>query len=403
LPVFYLNNDSAWFHVGFMEVRHSRLPKRVSGSPLRRRRKQNPMTRRFVPSLKPLVALALVCGVGRYTAPAADFDVSALPPYAQGTTRLHGVVRIHDTELTQHLVHLWEDAFLKLHPLVRYSEYTVPAWFSGLCAGTADLAVTGHEAWRTDLKAFEEIYGYPPLEIMFATGGFDRRKGNTPGAVIFVNRDNPLSGLTVDQLDGILGAERTGGWDGTTWSTAAARGPEKNIRTWGQLGLTGEWADRPIHLFGIDATLSGWSGLIQKVVFHGGDKWNPALQELVRGGAEIPADAQIVESVAADRYALGFSFMRVVEGNPAVKPLALATAGGPFVAPTEVSFHDRTYPLVTAVYFYLNRPPGQPVPPRIKEFLAFVLSREGQQAVVADGMFLPLTPEAAGAELQKLE
>ena len=349
-----------------------------------------------------LVPTVLVCTFLR--AGAENFDLTPLPAYEAATPKVHGVVRIHDTELTQHLVHLWQDGFLKLHPLVRYSEYTVPAWFSGLCAGTADMAVTGHDAWRSDLKAFEGIYGYPPLEIMFATGGFNQRKGNTPGAIIFVNKDNPLTGLTLDQLDGILGAERTGGWVGTKWSTAAARGPEKNIRTWGQLGLTGEWADQPIKLFGIDATLSGWSGLIQKVVFKGGDKWNPALQELVRGGAEVPADAQIVGGVADDRYALGFSFMRVIEQNPKVKPLALAAGpGGSFVPPTRDTFHDRSYPLVTAVYIYLNRPPGQSVPPRLKEFLAFVLSREGQQAVIDDGMFIPLTPEAAREQLAKLE
>ncbi len=197
------------------------------------------MTRRIVPFLKALLALALACTVGRTAAPPEDFDLGTFPPYAPGTTRVHGVVRIHDTELTQHLVHLWEDAFLTVHPLVRYSESTVPTWFSGLCAGTADLAVTGHDAWRTDLKAFEEIYGYPPLEIMFDTGGFDLLKGNTPGAIVFVNRKNPLTSLTLDQLDGILGAERTGGWDGTTWSAAAARGAYKYIRTWCQIGLTG--------------------------------------------------------------------------------------------------------------------------------------------------------------------
>lgn len=351
-----------------------------------------------------LLILPLALAAATAFAAAPDFDLAALPGYAAGGAKIHGVVRIHDTELTQHLVHLWEDGFLKLHPLVRYSEYTVLAWFSGLCVGTADFAVTGHDAWRSDLKAFEGIYGYPPLEIMFATGGFNQRKGNTPGAIVFIHRDNPLAGLTLDQLDGIFGAERTGGWVGTTWSTAAARGPEKNIRTWGQLGLKGEWADQPIHLFGIDATLSGWSGLIQKVVFKGGDKWNPALQELVRGGAETPADTQIVNGVANDRYAIGFSFMRVVEQNPQVKALALAPADGtPFVPPTAESFHDRSYPLVTAVYFYLNRPPGQPVPPRLKQFLAYVLSREGQQAVVDDGMFIPLTAAAARDELKKLE
>lgn len=349
-----------------------------------------------------LIALVLLAVAGG--AQAAEFNLAELPPYVAAVPNVHGVVRVHDTELTQHLVHLWQDRFLKLHPLVRYSEYTVPTWFSGLCAGTADLAVTGHDAWRSDLKAFEGIYGYPPLEIMFATGGFNRRKGNTPGLIIFVHKDNPLAGLTLDQLDGVLGAERTGGWDGTRWTTAVARGAEKNIRTWGQLGLTGEWADRPIHIFGIDATLSGWSGLIQKVVFKGGDKWNPAIQELVRGGAEVPADTQIVAGVAGDRDAIGFSFMRVVEQNPGVKPLALATdAKSPMVTLTEESFHDRSYPLVTAVYFYLNRPPGQPLPPRLKEFLTYVLSREGQQAVADDGMFLPLTAAAARDQLRKLE
>ncbi len=275
---------------------------------------------------------------------AGDFDVSLLPTYASGESKLHGVVRIHDTELT------------------------------------------------------------PPLEIMFATGGFNQRKGNTPGAIVFVHKDNPITGLTLDQLDGIFGAERTGGWKGTVWSTEAARGPEKNIRTWGQLGLTGEWADKPIQIFGIDATLSGWSGLIQKVVFKGGDKWNPAIRELVRGGAETPADTQIVSGVANDRYAIGFSFMRVIELNSNVKPIALAMGvNEPFVPPTNNTFHDRSYPLVTAVYIYLNRPPGKPLSPRLKEFLTYVLSREGQQAVIDDGMFIPLTAEAVQEQLKKIE
>lgn len=357
-----------------------------------------------MPRLPPTLLCATALLLAALPLRAVEFDLAGLPVYHAAAPGQHGVVRLHDTELTQHLVHLWQDHFLKLHPLVRYAEYTVPAWFSGLCAGTTDLAVTGHDAWRSDLKAFESVYGYPPLEIMIATGGFNLRKGNTPGLIVFVHKDNPLAGLSLDQLDGILGAERTGGWVGTTWSTGAARGPEKNLRTWGQLGLTGDWADRPIEIFGIDATLSGWSGLVQKVVFKGGDKWNPAIHELVRGGAEIPADEQIVSGVARDRFAIGFSFMRVVERNPGVKPLALAREpGGPFIAPSNESFFARTYPLVTAVYIYLNRPPGQPVAPRLKEFLTYVLSREGQRDIVEDGMFIPINPSAARAELAKLQ
>ena len=96
------------------------------------------------------------------------------------------------------------------------------------------------------------MYGYPPLEIKYAQGSFNEESGSTPGPVFIVHKSNPLTGLTLDQLDGIYGAERTGGWRGTKWTTDAARGPEKNIRKWGQLGLKGEWSTHAINAYGID-------------------------------------------------------------------------------------------------------------------------------------------------------
>ncbi len=348
-----------------------------------------------------------------------EFDLSGLPPYKwtpseedKLTKHCHGavcegvwgVIRIHGTELTQHLVHLWQDNFLKLHPNIRFGDYFVPSGFSGLTADTADINVMGHTAWRSDLKAFEEVYGYDPLEIMFATGGFNLGKGNSPGVIFFVNKDNPISGLSLKQLDGIFGAERSGGWKGSTWSTDAARSAKDNIRTWGALGLSGEWADKPINIYGIDATLSNWSDLIQRVVFKGGDKWNPAMKEMVRGGSKAPSDVQIVSAVANDKYGIGFNLMRVVEKEPKVKPLAIAAINaGPFVPPTRETMYRRTYPLSNAVYIYINRPPGTPISPRLKEFLVYILSREGQQDVVDDGMYLPLNPEAAREQREKLK
>ncbi|HEX4803333.1 MAG TPA: substrate-binding domain-containing protein [Myxococcaceae bacterium] len=350
---------------------------------------------------------------------AADFDLASLPPYKwepgpeyERGKHCHGavcdgewgVIRIHGTELSQHLLHLWQDEFLKLHPNIRFSDYFVPCGFSGLTAGTADINVMGHSAWRSDLKAFTEVHGYPPLEIMFATGGFNLGKGNTPGVIFFVNKDNPLSGLTLKQLDGIFGAERSGGWNGLTWSTKPARSARENTRTWGQLGLTGEWADQSIRLYGFDATLSNWSDLIQRVVFKGGDKWNPALKEMVRGGSKAPSDVQIVSAVAEDKYAIGFNLMRVVEKEPRVKALAIAASDdGPYVMPTRETMYRRSYPLSNAVYIYINRPPGKPISPRVKEFLAYILSREGQQSVVDDGMYLPLNPETAREQREKLQ
>ena len=345
-----------------------------------------------------------------------DFDLKSLPGYTprevQDPAHCHGavcngtwgVIRISGTELTQHLIHLWEDHFLKRNPNIRFGDYFVPSGFAGLATGTADICVIGHSAWRSDLESFEEVFGYPPLEIMFASGGFDQRKGNAPGVIIFVNRDNPISGLTVKQVDGIFGAERSGGWKGTKWSTDSARGAADDIRTWGQLGLKGEWSGKPIHVYGLDHTLSNWSDLIQRVAFKGGDKWNSGMKEFVRGGTEVPADVQIVSAVAQDRYAIGFDFMRVIEKNPAVKALALSAGDGrPYIPPTKETMYRRTYPLSNAVYIYINRPPGKPISPRLKEFLTYILSRQGQQDVVSDGMFIPLNPETDREQLEKLK
>lgn len=336
---------------------------------------------------------------------AQNDDLSSLPSYKAGNHQL-GVIRIHGSQLSIHLIHLWEEGFLTLHPDIRYRDNILPSWFSGLCAGSEDLAVMGHDAWRPDLLTFQECFGHEPLEILFATGGYDQdRRGNTPGVVIMLNKDNPIAGLTLRQLDGILGAERSGGWIGTHWSTASARSARDNIRTWGELGLSGEWADQPIRIYGTDATQSLWAGTIQKVVFKGGDKWNPAIKELVRGDhVRGNSDVQTVAAVAADRYAIGFGFMKVIKANPGVKVVALAAGdAGPYIAPTLETFRNRAYPLVTGVYIYLDRSPGKPLSPRLKQFLTYVLSREGQQAVADDGMYIPLTAPLAREQLKKLD
>ena len=150
------------------------------------------------------------------------YDLSSLPEYKPASP-LVGMVRIHGSQLSLHLIDAWEEAFLAIHPDIRYRDNILPSWFSGLCLGTEDISVMGHEAWGPDLLAFQETFGYDPFGILFATGGFDQnRRGDTPGVVIMLNRDNPLQSLTLQQLDGIFGAARTGGWEGTHWSTAAA-------------------------------------------------------------------------------------------------------------------------------------------------------------------------------------
>ncbi|MDD3180518.1 MAG: substrate-binding domain-containing protein [Opitutaceae bacterium] len=340
------------------------------------------------------------------------WDLSALPSY-QPEEETQGVIRFHGSQTATNLLTLFEERFRKAyrqhHHNIRFRNnfLSSPVTFSGLCAGTADVGQVGHKAWPMDIRAFREYFGYDPLEIIIASGTYDIG-GSTPSPAFFVNKNNPISRLTLAQLDGIFGSQRTGGWrGGVDWDKSLARGPEKNIRTWGQLGLTGEWADKPIRLYGLDLTLSQWSLLVQEFVFQGGDKWNSALKEIPRGGAvndAASADDTIVAEVAKDPYGIGFIIMRAVQKNPGVKALALARGPeGPYVLPTKETFQNQTYPLLNYLYVYLNRPPGKPLAPRLKEFLKFILSREGQECVAEDAQYLPLTAELAREQLAKLE
>jgi phosphate transport system substrate-binding protein len=342
----------------------------------------------------------------------AQYDLGKLPPYVPSKERIIGMLRIYGTPL-ENLVGRWATAFRGAkHGQIRLNAYLINTSqaFAGLMTGKADVGLMGHRQWHTGLAAFKEKFGYDPLEIRFATGSYDDPEGSTPGLMFVVNKNNPLSGLTMEQLDGIFGAQRSGGWNGAEWTADAARGPEKNLRTWGQLGLTGEWANRPIHPFGSDVTLSNWADLIEREVFKGGTKWNPALFEGPRADISWKAhdktrDAIIIEGVQNDPGAIGFVFQRVINKIHAnVKVLSLArTARGPFVAPSPASFFDGSYPMRNGAYLYLNRAPGQPLSAREKEFVRFVLSRDGQQIVADSRIFIPLNAEQAAAELKKLD
>jgi phosphate transport system substrate-binding protein len=340
----------------------------------------------------------------------ATYDLSGLPPYKPEKMAL-GVVRIYGTPL-ESLVGQWAFGFRAKQGHVRLKAYLINTSqaFAGLLTGQADVGLMGHRTWHASLTGFHQAFGYDPLEIRFATGSYDDPEGSTPGLMFIVHKTNPLSGLTMQQIDGIFGAQRTGGWNGTKWSTAAARGPESNIRTWGQLGLTGEWADKPIHVHGSDVTLSNWADLIEREAFMGGKKWNPALIEGPRADIGLKAhgktrDQEIIEGVQNDPLAVGFMFQRVINSTGSdvrVLPLA-AKAGARYVTPSPQTFFDGSYPMHNGAYLYLNRVPGKPLSTRDKEFVRFVLSREGQQIVAESRIFIPLSPAQAEAELKKLD
>lgn len=333
-----------------------------------------------------------------------------LPEY-HGDHTQKGEIRNYGIEGLVDVLRLWEAGFIKQQRAVVFADTmgSPAAGIGGLYTGVADIAVMGREIWPIETEAFHRVFGYDPLAIVVATGSYDVQ-GKGFSMAIFVNRQNPISGLTLKQLDGIFGEERTGGWRGSGWSKSGARSADGNIRTWGQLGLTGEWADKPIHIYANDLTLNFGSFSIQQKVFQGGDKWNPALNEfpLSEPGAGGPPPARrggdaISDALAGDPYGIGITGMQYGRKSPQVKALALATReGGPYVEPTKENFINRTYPLVESAWVYINRPPGRPVDSRVREFLRYVLSRQGQQDVAQEGSFLPLPGDVVRSQLEKL-
>jgi phosphate transport system substrate-binding protein len=338
-----------------------------------------------------------------YTHP---WDLSGLPDYqpeqiVSGNIREWGSNYPADSDLNK----AWIDAFHKFHPDVKFDVHMNTALESAAALATHVADIAACRAFTfSDEELYERVYNHEPLRITIATGSYDV-PGWSPALAIVVNKDNPLSQLTMKQVDGIFGAARTGGYQGTTWHTEVARPASENIRNWGQLGLTGEWKDKPIHVYGLNMHY-GMANDFEDIVFRGGDKWNENLIEYANysspdGKLVIAAD-QLMKDISNDPYGIGYSGAMFL--TPQTKMLALqAHPGGPFVPNTIETVQNRSYPMLLELYFYLDREPGKPVDPKLKEFLRFILSRQGQEAIVRDGKYLPLTPEAAAAELRKLE
>lgn len=347
---------------------------------------------------------------GKKIAYTKTWDLSGLPKYepkrkVSGTLRMWGSNYITDGYLGGY----WETAFRKYHPDVRFEfrMKTTLAAVPSLVFGVSDIGI-GRKITFSEQEFFERYTDRSPIEIEVATGSYDV-PGWNPGFGVVVHKDNPLAQLTMKQLDGIFGSERAGGWEGTSWRPGRARGPEQNIRAWGQLGLTGEWKDKPIHVYGLTLRYHQATE-ISDMVLAGSDKWNESLKiyanyvstagKLERGmNADLANDRYGIGIIAAPTSNLGGG-----ASEPALKVLPVASAdAGPYVPYTLETVHDRSYPLYDRIYAYADRVPGQPMDPKVLEFLRFVLSREGQAAVMRDGKYLPLTAEVANAQLKRLE
>ncbi|WP_263366272.1 PstS family phosphate ABC transporter substrate-binding protein [Edaphobacter bradus] len=334
------------------------------------------------------------------------FDLSGLPEYqpeqqVSGNIRIWGSNYFQDSNLNDY----WVAGFHKYQPNVTFSFNMLTALESAaaLATGVADMAACRLFTFQ-ETEMYQRVYNKDPLRITIATGSFDV-PGWSPALAVMVNKENPIAKLSLKQLDGIFGAARTGGWEGTTWHPEKGRPASENIRTWGQLGLTGKWKNAPIHVYGLNLKY-GMANDFQEIVMKGGDKWTESLTEYANyarpdGTLQIAAD-ELMKDLSKDPYGIAYSGAMFL--TPQTKALAISEKdNGPWVDLTIDNVRNRTYPLLLEVYYYLNCENGKPVDPKEKEFLRYTLSREGQEAIERDGKYLPLTAEEVRAQLKKLE
>ncbi|MCS7081466.1 MAG: phosphate ABC transporter substrate-binding protein PstS family protein [Bacteroidetes bacterium] len=297
---------------------------------------------------------------------AVDPDLPEYQPKPGVAGRLSSI----GSDTMNNLMALWAEEFKKYYPNVKIevegkgSSTAPPA----LIQGTAQLGPMSRPMKASERDAFEKAFGYSPTEISVALDGL----------ALFVHKDNPIDCLTLPQVDAIFSKTRL-------------LGHPQDIRTWGDLGLRDPWANRPISLYGRNSA-SGTYGFFKDHALGGGD--------FKANVKEQPGSASVVQGVSVDPNGIGYSGIGFVTSS--VKALSIAARPGePCYAPTPENIYKGRYPLWRPLYIYVNRKPNGELDPLVREFLNFVLSKQGQEVVIRDG-YLPLHTDMLKAERRKL-
>lgn len=309
-------------------------------------------------------AALLVLGSGSAVAGPVRVD-EAVPAYAK-VGGVSGNLNSIGSDTLNNLMTLWAEGFQKIYPNVRMQiegkgSSTAPA---ALIAATAQIGPMSRAMKPTEIDDFEKKFGYPPTKIRVAVDAL----------AVYVNKDNPLERLTMPQVDAIFSKTRYCG------APAA-------IDNWAGVGLTGDWASKSISLYGRNSA-SGTYGYFKEKALCLGD-----YRDMVK---EQPGSASVVQGVAEDLQGIGYSGIGYKTSG--VKALALAKEdGGTYVATDPEEVLAGRYPLARFLYVYINRAPTRAPDPLVREFIRYILSREGQEVVVKDG-YLPLSASIVEAE-----
>ncbi|MFN3715712.1 MAG: PstS family phosphate ABC transporter substrate-binding protein [Thiobacillus sp.] len=293
----------------------------------------------------------------------------ALPTY-QKASGVSGNFTSVGSDTLNNLMTLWAETYKRNYPNVNIqiqgagSSTAPPA----LIEGASNFGPMSRVMNAKEIEAFEKKYGYKPTPIPVAIDAL----------AVYVNKDNPIKGLSVQEVDAIFSATRKCGYP-------------NDITTWGQVGMTGEWATRKIALYGRNS-VSGTYGYFKEKALCKGD--------LKRDVAEQPGSASVVQSVTGQLGAIGYSGIGYKTSGVRAIPLS-HKVGEPFVEADGTHAIDGTYPLARVLYVYVNKRPNTPLPPLEREFVKLVLSKQGQEVVVKDG-FVPMPATMAAKALKDL-
>lgn len=311
-----------------------------------------------------LAALALFPGaVGQ------DLIDPRLPDYKKVEGGVSGAIKSVGSDTMNNLMTLWAEGFNAMYPNILpeiegKGSSTAPV---ALIAGTAAFGPMSREMKAKEIDDFEKKFGYKPTLLRT---GIDM-------LAVYVHKDNPLTGLSLAQVDAIFSKSRKGG-------------ATKDVVTWGDLGLTGDWANKSISLYGRNSA-SGTYGYFKDVALFGGD-----YKDSVK---EQPGSSSVVQGVASDRFGIGYSGVGYRTAD--VKAVPLSFEGNDYVAVEAKSAYTGEYPLARYLYVYTNHKPGTQMDPLRAEFVRYIFSKQGQRDVLKDGYF-PITAQIAEETLAAL-
>ncbi len=296
----------------------------------------------------------------------------ALPSYVPRRQKLAGTFKGAASDVLAALVQKWFEKFRAYHPEVHLSvspPYAGSLGATELVNERLDFVFVSRELRPDDIRDFKARFGYEPLSVPVCGGSY-RHFGALDAVAFFVNKDNPIEKLTFEQIDGI-------------YSTTRLRGA-RPMRSWGDLGLGGEWANKPIHVYGIKPW-NGFEEFVRQRVLSKEGRRGEWREDIIFEKLVFP----MAKHVADDKYGIAYSGIAYLDQGVRVLPL-VANPGDVPQAPTYESVALATYPLSRLIYFNVNKAPGKPLPLALDEFLHFILSREGQQVALDHASYVPL-------------